>query len=98
MVKGRTASGFNFEVDEDLLNDFMFMRAIKKANSGDPDEQIEGTVDLVKIVFNDKKEEERFLNHLAKLHGGRVPAETIGEDIGSILSALEKSGEEAKNS
>lgn len=97
MIEGKTSSGFEFKVDETLLEDFLFMRAFKMANSSDPEEQVAGTVDLVRIMFNNKAEEERYYQHLAKQHGGRVPADIIGQELGEIIDAAQNNDEETKN-
>lgn len=97
MIKGTTTSGFEFKVDESLLNDFMFIRAFKMANSSDPEEQVTGTVDLVRILFNDREEEERYYKHLSSKHGGRVPADIIGRELGEIIEIAQEHDEATKN-
>jgi len=97
MVEGKTSSGFEFTIEESVLDDFLFMRAFKRANSSDPEDQVNGSVDLIRIIFNNEKEEERYYKHLAKLHGGRVPADVIGQELGEIFEIVNNSGEEGKN-
>ena len=97
MIEGKTSSGFEFKIDEKLLEDFLFMRAFERANSSDPEDQVAGTVDLVRIMFNDEAEEERYYKHLAKQHGGRVPADIIGKELGEIIDVANNTDEETKN-
>lgn len=97
MVEGKTSSGFEFKIDEGVLEDFLFMRAFKKTTSGKPEEEVEGCVDLVRILFNDESEEERYYAHVAEKYGGRVPVNVLGEELGEIISAVQASSEESKN-
>ena len=51
MVKGTTKDGFNFEVSENIGNDFRIVMALRKLNSGDVTAKIEGTYDFVEAVL-----------------------------------------------
>lgn len=97
MIEGKTSSGFEFKVDESLMEDFLFLRAFKMANSSDPEEEVNGAVDMVRILFNDPSEEERYYKHLAARHGGRVPADVIGREIGEIIEIVQGHDEDSKN-
>ena len=96
-IKGTTTSGFKFAVDADVFKDWRFLRATRKASSGNGDEQIDASLELVAILFNDQKEEERFYEYLAKKNGGRVPVELVGAEVGEILKAVQEKSTAAKN-
>ena len=94
IMTGKTSSGFDYAVDIDALkSDFRFIRALRRAKSYDENEQVDGAVDLISVVFNDPRAEDRFYAHIAKVYGdgtGRVPADKVYNEIGEIfLSASE---------
>ena len=95
-VKGTTASGFKFSVDAEVFKDWRFLRAVRRANS-DGEESFEASLDMVAILFNDQKEEERFYEFLAGKNGGRVPVEVVGNEIGEIMKVIQEKSKEAKN-
>ena len=95
-VKGSTASGFKFSVDAEAFKDWRFLKAVRKANS-DRDDSFEGGLDMVALLFNDPKEEERFYEYLAEKHGGRVPVDVVVTEVGEIMSVIREKSKEAKN-
>jgi len=96
-VKGTTSSGFKFSVDAEIFKDWRFLRAVRRAGSGDGETQFEASLDMVAILFNDQKEEERFYDFLAKKNGGRVPVEVVGTELGEIMKVIQEKSTEAKN-
>ena len=95
-VKGTTASGYKFSVDAEVFKDWRFLKAIRKANT-DGEEAFEASLDMVAILFNDQKEEERFYDHLAGQNGGRVPVDVVGKEVGEIMKIIQEKSKEAKN-
>ena len=73
MVKGKTVDGFKFSVDEDILEDFMFLKYINMAQSDDYSEALDGTIKLVSCIFNNDEKERDFYEFLKAKHNGRVP-------------------------
>ena len=96
-VKGTTTSGFKFSVDANVFKDWRFLKATRKAGSGDGEEQIDASLEMVALLFNDPKEEEKFYSFLAKKNGGRVPVEIVGAEVGEIMKAVQEKSKEAKN-
>ena len=94
-VKGTTSSGFKFAVDGDVFKDWRFLRAIRKANSENAEEQFDASLEMVSLVFNDAAEEERFYSFLAEKNGGRVPADVVGAEVGEIIKAVQEKSKEA---
>lgn len=95
-VKGTTGSGFKFSVDAEVFKDWRFLKAVRKAN-GDGEEAFEAGLDMVAYLFNDSEEEERFYEHLAEKHGGRVPVEVVGHEAGEIMKIVQEKSKAAKN-
>lgn len=95
-VKGKTTSGFAFEIDSNVFKDWRFLKAVRKANT-EGNEAFEASLDMVAILFNDQKEEERFYDHLAEQNGGRVPVDVVGKEVGEIMKIVQDKSKEAKN-
>lgn len=95
-VKGKTSSGFSFEIDSDVFNDWRFLKAVRKSNANGKD-ALDASLDLVAFLFNDPKEEENFYEFLAGQNGGRVPVEVVGKEVGEIMKIVQEKSKEAKN-
>ncbi len=87
-VKGTTKSGFKFAIDSDVFKDWRFLRAVRKSGNSTGEEQIDAGFEMIELLFNDPKEEERFYEFLAEKHGGRVPADVVGPAAGALLRAV----------
>lgn len=96
-IKGTTESGFKFSVDSNVFNDWRFVRAARKAGDGEGEEQLDASLELVALLFNDQKEEEKFYSFLAEKHGGRVPVEVVGREVGEIMRVVQEKSKAAKN-
>lgn len=96
-VKGTTSSGFDFSIDADVFKDWRLLKAMRKANSKDGEEQFDASFEVVSLIFNDPEEEERFYSFLADKNGGRVPAEVVGAEIGEIMKQVREKNKAAKN-
>lgn len=96
-VKGKTKSGFAFEIDENVFSDWRFLKAARRATDGTDEEQLDASLELVVLLFNDRKEEERFYKFLADQNGGRVPVEVVGTEVGQIMKIVQEKSKEAKN-
>lgn len=95
-VKGKTSSGFAFEIDSDVFKDWRFLKAVRKANANGKD-ALDASLDLVAFLFNDPKEEENFYEFLAGQNGGRVPVDVVGKEVGEIMKIVQEKSKEAKN-
>ncbi|MBQ4177614.1 MAG: hypothetical protein II640_09120 [Lachnospiraceae bacterium] len=96
-VKGKTTSGFAFEIDSNVFKDWRFLRALRKANA-DGDDAFGSSMDMVAFLFNDQKQEDRFYDHLAAQNDdGRVPIEVVGKEVGEIMKIVQEKSKEAKN-
>lgn len=96
-VKGTTSSGYKFSVDAEVFKDWRFLKAVRKANT-EGNEAFEASLDMVAILFNDQKEEERFYDHLAvQNEDGRVPVDVVGKEVGEIMKIIQEKSKAAKN-
>lgn len=88
MVKGKTVDGFKFSIDEEVLADFMFLRALNMAQSKDASEALDGTIKIVSCIFNDDVKEKEFYEFLKAKHNGRVPVQVLSENVRSMILKL----------
>lgn len=88
MKKGKTASGFDFEIDENVLDDMELIDAMA-ASQGDDPTQISTVV--IKIFGEDQRK--RLYDHV-RTDDGRVPVTEVANIITEIIDSL---GEDGKN-
>lgn len=101
MVKGTTSTGFNFQIPENLDQDWRFVRSYRRIENGrSENERIDAALELVSVVFSDESEEVRFYEHICALEGnnGRAPVEEVYRELGEIIKAATDQSEEIKNS
>lgn len=97
MVKGKTIDGFKYSIDEGVLKDFMFLRALNLCQSSDPGEALEGTIKIVSVIFNDDNKERAFYEFLKARNGGRVPTDVLSNNVRSIILKLKENNEIKKS-
>lgn len=86
-MKVTTKSGFKCEVNERILDDWRFTRAIAKSHSDDPNEKMNAAVDMVSLILG--KQENAFYEHLSKKSSdGIVDEEVVTADLVSIISKI----------
>lgn len=88
MKKGKTTSGFKYEVDENVLDDMELIDAMAASQGEDPT-QI--TVVISKIFGDEQKK--RLYDHV-RTEDGRVPVADIANVIKEVIESL---GDEGKN-
>lgn len=96
-VRGTTKSGFKFAIDSDVFKDWRFLKAIRKSGNSEGEAQIDASFEMIELLFNDPKEEERFYQFLADKNGGRVPADVVGQEVGEIMKLVQEKSKPAKN-
>lgn len=88
MKKGKTESGFKWEVDEVVLDDMELIDAMAASQGEDPT-QI--SVVIAKILGNDQKK--KLYDHV-RAEDGRVPVSKVADIITEIINAI---GDDGKN-
>lgn len=92
-MKVKTLSGIKCDIDERILDDWRFLKALKKAdNKVDQSEAITGTVELVEIVFG--KSEDAIMESIAKKNNGYIPQDAIKDELLNVIGQVK----ELKNS
>lgn len=88
MKKGKTKSGFNYSIDENILDDMELIDAMAAAQGEDPT-QISTVV--LKIFGEDQRK--KLYNH-CRTKDGRVPVTDVANIITEIIESI---GDDGKN-
>jgi hypothetical protein len=84
-MKITTKSGFKFDLDERILEDWRVISAMKKADDRDkPEDMIEGITDLVSLIFG--KDEDRLVDFIAERNEGYVPVDYLKDELLSVFT------------
>ncbi|MCQ2087969.1 MAG: hypothetical protein MJZ37_07935 [Bacilli bacterium] len=86
MVKGKTKTGFEFEVDERIKNDWRVVHAIADIQSKDESIIVPAMVKLIKLIINNQ--EEALMEHIANNNEGFVPTNALYAEISDILTQI----------
>lgn len=81
MVEGVTKSGFDYHINDEVLNSFDMLRILRKVASG----HAEYLVDAEELMFTGS-EAERFREHVVRIHGSYAASAVIAELIEIIQS------------
>ena len=87
-MKGKTTSGFEYELDESALDDYELLEELCELDEGDTSKIISV---LNRLLGNEQKE--RLKEHL-RMENGRVPASKMMLEMGEIFNSVK----EGKNS
>ena len=86
MITGKTQTGFEFELDDDVLDDMELLDALASADKGNP----LGYSEALDIMLGEE-EKKRLYDHVRN-EKGRVKLTALSEEILSIIGALGKPG------
>lgn len=86
MVTGKTKTGFEWSVDERVVKDYRYVRALAKLNKGDNTEKFLAFDQISTLMLGDKVED--LITHIENLNDGYAPIEAIGAEITEIIGAL----------
>ena len=81
MITGTTTSGFSFELEEEIFDDYELLEMLHKIDRGDNGMMIEMVDKLLGV-----EQRERLKNHV-RTEKGRVPAKRLFEEIKEIFQA-----------
>ena len=86
-MKVTTKSGFECEINERILEDWRFVRAVAKSNSDDENNKIHGAVEIVSLLMGTN--EEAFYKYLSsKDPDGIVSESAVTDDLVSIIDQI----------
>ncbi len=84
-MTGITSSGFEFEINENIKEDWRFLKAVVMADSTDESDQIKGYTDIVTILLGSAGEK-RLMKHVEQ--DGIVPVKAINQEVLEMIKAL----------
>lgn len=87
MIKGKTKSGFEFEVDKEAFSDAEFIESFHTMRTSDEMEVFH----LVEIVLG-KDQKKRLYDHVRN-EKGRVPTSALTDELNDIFTALSEANE-----
>ena len=81
MLRGTTKSGFEFAIDEEILDDYDFLELLCQIDEG----ETSLTVKMVDTLLG-KEQKERLKEHV-RTTSGRASAKRLLEEVGEIFDA-----------
>lgn len=90
-MKGKTSTGFEFDINENLKKDWRVVKAIAQADSDDASDKLKGYTSLVTLLLG-KKGEKDLENHVMT-SDGIVPLEAINSEVIDMIRALKEDKE-----
>ncbi len=96
MITGKTPTGFEFEIDERILNDFRYVELLAMAESDDASEILKGVTMLPKFMLGDKGAK-RLKDKIASENDGFVPQELVYAEITAIIDVIKENNKNIKN-
>lgn len=91
MVKGKTKSGFAFEVDDEVRDDYDLLKAFSKLQKGEA-EQLDEAVEL--LLGPEQRDK---LREHCRGKSGRVLASKIIKEVDNIITVIGQSEDDTKN-
>lgn len=104
MIKGKTDSGFEFEIDEKKLQDIRFVDALAAIEDGtDLTAVVEASYNIRKVLLGTKQSKKliAFITEQHKKDGieeDYIPAEEVNRIVGEIISKAAEEKKKLKNS
>ena len=84
MIKGKTKSGFEFEIDENVFDDWELLKNIRAIDKGESSL----VVDVVETILGEQAE--ALESHLKEMHG-KVTITAMEEELEAIFEASDSS-------
>ena len=82
----KTTSGFKCEINDNVLEDWRFTKAVARAHSEDDTERMNAAVDLVSLIL--RENEETYYKYVEKKNNGIVTEDTVTKDLQSIIEQI----------
>lgn len=95
MITSTTSQGFKFEVNEEMLNDWRFVKAIRKSESNDPGERLLGVTDIVFFLLGEEQAD-KLAEFIAEKNEGKAPIDVMYATVVEILNICKEANEQAK--
>ena len=86
MVTGKTKTGFEYSIDERIVEDYRYVRALAKLKKGDNTEKFLAFDQISTLMLGGKVDD--LITHVETLHDGYAPIEAIGAEVTEMMGAL----------
>ena len=86
MIKGKTSTGFEYEVNENIRKDYRFVTALAKLHSKNEAKAIDAYSTVVSLLLGENGEED-LCQHVMD-EDGIVNFTRLGEEVAEILQLL----------
>lgn len=84
MLKGKTSSGFEFELEDEVLDDFDLLESLQRADEGDT-----GSMLRVVDILLGEEQKGKLKDHV-RSDKGRVSAKALFAVVGEIFQACKE--------
>lgn len=84
MKRGITESGFEFEINEEILDDYDFLELMCKIDEGDT----KLTIKMVDMLLGDEQKEK--LKEHVRNESGKVSARRLLDEVGEIFASIKE--------
>lgn len=81
MISGKLSNGFEFEIDENNLDDMRFIEALSDLNKGNP----LAMPTVYDCIFG-KEQKEKLYDEVAKANNGRVPIKVMTDLFEEVMT------------
>lgn len=95
MITGTTSQGFKFKVNEKLLNDWRFVKAIRRSESDDQGERLLGVTDIIYMLLGEEQSD-KLAEHIAEQNNGIAPVDSMYKAVIEILNICKEKNEKIK--
>ena len=95
MITGKTSQGFEFKVNEEVLNDWKFVKAIRRSESQDQGERFLGVTDIIVILLGENQAD-KLADYIAEHNGGTAPVNLMYNYAVEILNICKEENEKVK--
>lgn len=88
MIKGKTSTGFEFNVDERIKDDWRIIDAIVDSESEDASVKLKASKTLVDLILG--KDKERMIKHITDNNDGFCTSDALLAEITEIFNAIKE--------
>jgi len=82
----KTKSGFKCEINDKVLDDWRFTRAVAKTHAKDDIERMSAAADLVALILRDN--EDAYYKYVETKNAGIVSEDIVTKDLISIIEQI----------
>lgn len=89
MIKGKTKSGIDFEINERIKEDARFLKYATQMQGNDPNKALDAMYKMFNLVFGTEEAAEKFMDDIAQKNDGICDQETLVNEFKEIIESTE---------